>query len=121
MRPLQAHCHRGLARCVCHEWPAGAGRAALATSIALSRAMEMTFWLPQAEAALMQLAAPKLSGELCTDVSSLFGHIRRAPRCMRDDESVIVRSAPCLSPMKSPYSASRETQVERPEVDNHDV
>jgi hypothetical protein len=56
-----------------------------------------------------------------TDVSGLFGHIMRAPHCMRDDAPVIVRSAPCLSPMQSPYSTSRETQVERPEVDNHDV
>jgi hypothetical protein len=30
--------------------------AALATAIALYRVMEMTFWLPQAEAALAQVA-----------------------------------------------------------------
>ena len=33
----------------------GAGRTALATAINLYRAMEMTFWLPQAEAALAQV------------------------------------------------------------------
>jgi hypothetical protein len=32
-------------------------RSALSTAIALYRAMEMTFWLPQAEAALAQTGA----------------------------------------------------------------
>jgi hypothetical protein len=32
-------------------------RAALSTAIALYRAMEMTFWLPQAEATLAQVGA----------------------------------------------------------------
>jgi len=32
-------------------------RAELSTAIALYRAMEMTFWLPQAEAALVQMEA----------------------------------------------------------------
>jgi hypothetical protein len=38
MRPLQAHCHCGLA-----------------TAIVMYRAMDMTFWLPQTEAALAQI------------------------------------------------------------------
>ena len=57
MRPLQAHCHHGLGILysrVGREQPA---RAALSTAIALYRAMEMTFWLPQAEAALAQVEA----------------------------------------------------------------
>jgi tetratricopeptide (TPR) repeat protein len=57
MRPLQAHCHLGLGTLygrVGREQPA---RAALGTAIALYRAMEMTFWLPQAEAALAQVGA----------------------------------------------------------------
>jgi tetratricopeptide (TPR) repeat protein len=54
MRPLQAHCHRGLGTLyatLCQQEPA---RAALTTAIDLYRAMDMTFWLPQAEAALAQ-------------------------------------------------------------------
>jgi hypothetical protein len=54
MHPLQAHCHRGLgtlyARIGQREW----ARTALATAIELYRAMDMTFWLPEAEAALAQ-------------------------------------------------------------------
>jgi class 3 adenylate cyclase/tetratricopeptide (TPR) repeat protein len=55
MRPLQAHCHLGLGILY-----ARAGRqrqqahAALSAAIDLYRAMEMTFWLPQAEAALAE-------------------------------------------------------------------
>jgi tetratricopeptide (TPR) repeat protein len=55
MRPLQAHCHRGLgtlyAKIDCPE-PA---RIELFATIELYRAMEMTFWLPQAAAALAQV------------------------------------------------------------------
>jgi tetratricopeptide (TPR) repeat protein len=55
MRPLQAHCHRGLGMLyaatgqraqACHE---------LAMAITLYRAMDMAFWLPQTEAALAQV------------------------------------------------------------------
>jgi tetratricopeptide (TPR) repeat protein len=52
MRPLQAHCHRGLGTLYAKTGRPEQARAALATAIALYRAMEMTFWLPQAEAAL---------------------------------------------------------------------
>ena len=55
MRPLQAHCHRGLGHAVCHDRPAEQARAELSTAIEMYRAMEMTFWLPQAEAALAQV------------------------------------------------------------------
>jgi hypothetical protein len=55
MRPLQAHCHRGFGilypRMGCQE-PA---RTELSVTIILYCAMEMTFWLPQAEAALAQV------------------------------------------------------------------
>jgi len=57
MRPLQAHCHRGLGTLyarVGRQEPAGTE---LSAAIALYRAMEMTCWLPQAEAALAQQAA----------------------------------------------------------------
>jgi len=55
MRPLVAHCHHGLGR-LYHQTGRGAqARAALTTAIDLYRAMDMTFWLPQAEAALVQV------------------------------------------------------------------
>jgi tetratricopeptide (TPR) repeat protein len=55
MRPLQAHCHHGLGRLYCQTDRREPAHAALATAIELYRAMEMTFWLPQAEAALAEV------------------------------------------------------------------
>ena len=55
MRPLVAHCHRGLGTLYAATGQREQARAALATVIALYRAMDMTFWLPQAEAALAQV------------------------------------------------------------------
>jgi tetratricopeptide (TPR) repeat protein len=55
MRPLQAHCHRGLGSLYITTGQHEQARAALTTAIALYRAMDMTFWLPQAEAALAQV------------------------------------------------------------------
>jgi class 3 adenylate cyclase/tetratricopeptide (TPR) repeat protein len=54
MRPLQAHCHRGLGTLYAKIGQRQQARAELATAIDLYRAMDMTFWLPQAEAALAQ-------------------------------------------------------------------
>jgi DNA-binding winged helix-turn-helix (wHTH) protein/tetratricopeptide (TPR) repeat protein len=55
MRPLMAHCHLGLGTLYAKiGWPEQA-RSALSTAIELYRTMEMTFWLPQAEAALEQV------------------------------------------------------------------
>jgi tetratricopeptide (TPR) repeat protein len=52
MRPLQAHCHLGLGRLYLQTKQREQARTALSTAIDLYRAMEMAFWLPQAEAAL---------------------------------------------------------------------
>jgi tetratricopeptide (TPR) repeat protein len=52
MRPLQAHCHLGLGRLYHQTSRVEQARIALATAIDLYRAMDMTFWLPEAEAAL---------------------------------------------------------------------
>jgi class 3 adenylate cyclase/DNA-binding winged helix-turn-helix (wHTH) protein/tetratricopeptide (TPR) repeat protein len=52
MRPLQSHCHHGLGTLYARIGRQEQARAALATAIELYRAMEMTFWLPQAEATL---------------------------------------------------------------------
>jgi tetratricopeptide (TPR) repeat protein len=54
MRPLQAHCHLGLGTLYAKLGQWEQARAELAAAIELYRAMEMTFWLPQAEAALAQ-------------------------------------------------------------------
>jgi tetratricopeptide (TPR) repeat protein len=55
MRPLQAHCHRGLGTLYATTGQREQARATLSTAIELYRAMDMTFWLPQAEAVLAQV------------------------------------------------------------------
>jgi class 3 adenylate cyclase/tetratricopeptide (TPR) repeat protein len=55
MRPLQAHCHLGLGTLYARTGQRQQARTALMTAIDLYRAMEMSFWLPQAEAALTQV------------------------------------------------------------------
>jgi tetratricopeptide (TPR) repeat protein len=55
MRPLQAHCHYGLGTLYAQLGQREQARTALSTAIALYRAMAMTFWLPQTEAALAQV------------------------------------------------------------------
>jgi hypothetical protein len=52
MRPLQAHCYRGLGTLYAKTGQQEQPRRALATAIAMHQAMAMTFWLPQTEAAL---------------------------------------------------------------------
>ena len=52
MRPLVAHCHLGLGKLYAKLGRRAEAHAELSTAIALYRAMEMTFWLPQAEATL---------------------------------------------------------------------
>jgi tetratricopeptide (TPR) repeat protein len=54
MRPLQAHCHHGLGTLYIKTGQREQARPELDAAIDLYRAMEMTFWLPQAEAALVQ-------------------------------------------------------------------
>ena len=55
MRPLQAHCHLGLGTLYATTGQREQARAALSAAIALYSAMDMTFWLPQAEAVLTQV------------------------------------------------------------------
>jgi tetratricopeptide (TPR) repeat protein len=55
MRPLVAHCHLGLGTLYAKTGQRDQARAALSTAIDLYRAMDMTFWLLQAEAALAQV------------------------------------------------------------------
>ena len=56
MRPLQAHCHHSLARLYRETGCGAQARAALTSAITLYRAMDMTFWLPEAEATLAKMA-----------------------------------------------------------------
>jgi tetratricopeptide (TPR) repeat protein len=55
MRPLLAHCRYGLGTLYIKAGRLEPARVELTTAIALYRAMDMTFWLPQAEAALAQV------------------------------------------------------------------
>jgi len=52
MRPLQAHCHRGLGTLYNQTGQAERARTELSTALDMYREMEMTFWLPETEAAL---------------------------------------------------------------------
>jgi tetratricopeptide (TPR) repeat protein len=54
MRPLVAHCHRGLGTLYATTGQTEQARVELSTAIELYRAMDMTFWLPQTAAALAQ-------------------------------------------------------------------
>ena len=55
MRPLVAHCYLGLGTLYLKTGRPEQARAELSAAIALYRTMDMTFWLPQAEAALAQV------------------------------------------------------------------
>jgi tetratricopeptide (TPR) repeat protein len=55
MRPLVAHCHLGLGTLYARLGQREQARTELHAAIALYRAMEMTLWLPKAEAALAQV------------------------------------------------------------------
>jgi hypothetical protein len=57
MRPLQAHCHRGLGTLYATTGQREQARIALSTAIEMSRSMDMILWLPQAEATLAQVEA----------------------------------------------------------------
>ena len=55
MRPLQAHCHRGLGPLYAMTHQVEQARAELSTANELYQAMEIIFWLPETEAALAQV------------------------------------------------------------------
>ena len=55
MRPLAAHCHFGLGTLYTKISRFEQASPELFTAIALYRTLEMTFWLPQAEATLAQV------------------------------------------------------------------
>jgi tetratricopeptide (TPR) repeat protein len=55
MRPLVAHCHLGLGKLYAEIGGRAEARVDLSAAIDLYHAMDMTFWLSQAEAALAQV------------------------------------------------------------------
>ena len=57
MRPLVAHCHHGLGTLYGTLGRREQAGVELSTAIEMYRAMDMTFWLPQAEAALARVEA----------------------------------------------------------------
>ena len=58
MRPLQAHCQRGLGMLYAATGRRAQARAVLSTALDLYRAMDMPFWLPQTAAALAHVEGP---------------------------------------------------------------
>ena len=55
MRPLAAHCHFGLGTLYVQTSQWEQAQSELSAAIDLYRAMDMAFWLPQTEAALVQV------------------------------------------------------------------
>jgi tetratricopeptide (TPR) repeat protein len=55
MRPLQAHCHRGLGILYTATGQRERASTELSTALAMYRDMDMTFWLPQTETVLAQV------------------------------------------------------------------
>jgi tetratricopeptide (TPR) repeat protein len=55
MRPLIAHCHRSLGTLYAAIGQQEQARTELSTAIEMYKSMDMTFWLPQTEAALAQM------------------------------------------------------------------
>jgi class 3 adenylate cyclase/tetratricopeptide (TPR) repeat protein len=55
MRPLVAHCHCGLGTLYAQTGQREQARTELSTAMEMYRTMDMTFWLPQTEAALAQV------------------------------------------------------------------
>ncbi len=58
MRPLQAHCHLGLGKLYRRIGRVDEARGELRAAVEMLRAMEMMFWLPEAEAELAVAVAP---------------------------------------------------------------
>jgi hypothetical protein len=55
MRPLQAHCHRGLGTLYAKAGQREQAVAELSIAMHLYRTLDMTFWLPQTEAVLARV------------------------------------------------------------------
>jgi len=75
MRPFQAHGHRSLGTLYATIGQREQARTALSTAINLYRAMEMTFWPPEAEAGLSQVEGGCSWEALSGLVALLFAQI----------------------------------------------
>ena len=80
MRPLQAHCHRGLGTLYAKTGQAEQARTALSTAITLYRAMDMTFWLPQTEAVLAAV------GDACNEDAPSVATLKGAGTLLPEDD-----------------------------------
>ena len=69
MRPLQAHCHRGLGTLYAATGQREQARTELSTAIEMYRAMDMTFWLPQTE------ASPGAGGGTVMDYDAVLAQV----------------------------------------------
>jgi len=56
MRPLVAHCHHGLGQLYLGNGHIEEARTEIEAAVDLYRSMDMSFWLPQAETALAEIA-----------------------------------------------------------------
>ena len=75
MRPLMAHCHRARRHAVhAVTKQLEQTRTELSTAIALYRAMDMVFWLPQAEATLAQVEGQMAQGHTAGGLNGFEGH-----------------------------------------------
>jgi hypothetical protein len=63
MRPLVAHCHLGLGTLYARVGQMEQAHTELSTAMEMFRAMDMTFWLPQAETALTQVERSNMRHE----------------------------------------------------------
>jgi len=78
MRPLQAHCHRGLGTLYSRVGRLEEARTALSTTIHMYRTMEMSLWLPQAEATLVQIGG-RSRRQACAEHDRMDPEPRRRP------------------------------------------
>jgi tetratricopeptide (TPR) repeat protein len=62
MRPLQAHCHLGLGKLYRRTGRVREARIELSAAVEMLRAMEMAFWLPEAESELVEAERALRSG-----------------------------------------------------------
>jgi tetratricopeptide (TPR) repeat protein len=124
MRPLVAHCHHGLGRLYDQTGRGEEARVALSAAIGLYRAMDMTFWLPQTEAALAQVEGQRWTSlRWSTRSSSCSGAVDGCPigRCRCSSTSMMQHwtrsrwsSLRCIrlrSTRWAPCSCGRETEA----------
>jgi tetratricopeptide (TPR) repeat protein len=76
MRPLLAHCHRGLGTLYAQIGRRKQAHVALGTASALYHVMDMTFWLPQTEVALAQVDSDVVRGRRLSGLPSEAAHDR---------------------------------------------